>query len=718
VKRAVAGSSAATEADVQLQRLRASLRRLDPTQIQEIVGQKESRLRRLLRLKRSRMRAELTEKATALGVQLPPSFYDDRDPDEDDGEAGGGADGVGAAGDGDGEPGAGRHSGAGGDRGDGSGSDTDGGEDDDDDDDASFFANPAALARWSDEGDAPGLPNVPLFTGFVSLPPAIVALSESVGKATGDLVQPAAAPAAAGAAAQSCGDGKAAVGSATATATPAAPGGQRSSHASRRATSNGTARLRGSSSVSGALGSQSTTALIDASGKDRMVGGARAGKDKLKARSYNALIAFLEAWKKPLGQLPSRAVNDICTAVSAIDLVSNWTARLQEVADNSSAQAVGRILVHYSRKAMATWRSDLGALCETFPLEGMVTLTYVAPGRAAAAAGLRINDVVWACDGDRVRSKEELLHALAARKPGQIITLTLINDAQSVIEAAPSGDESIFIHRRAQFRVLRERIDVNQVRKVRVRLGAQGLGSAVVAKLRSLANGVVYYRDVRRYNRSYAHKKRWFSEGNDDDEAGGGAAGGRGTASEPPDVASPAAIRFRRALQRQQQVQGGAKGSAAAPAVGTPKQSTRGSVGGSGAAAAPSARATLAAAAAQQPAHYGSSANPSLSVGALALQAQEHHSAATNALIPTVFRVRAQAVMSRQLVAGATAALAESADGAIAAGAGTALDAAENEEDAARFDIKPPKVPIELRCVETGVRYVYDCLSFSLTTFP
>ena len=730
----VAGGGGLTRAQAALL---SKLKPLDPVQVQKIVRSKERLLRRLLRAKRSLMKQDLVTKAHLLGVALPSSYTMQpntttvtgsdgititvvnenagEDDDEDDiagGAAGGagagysssddensddekqmllpamraayngslgngagttaaiangGANTAAASGAGKGANGAAAANASAGDAFDGNN------DADDDDDDADGLLS-------TKEGFVAGMSGVPLFTGLITLPHNIAALCDqdkskagantSSTATTSTALVPASASAASNTNTSNDANNNVSANAANAGSNSTATAGGKG----------------GKGKGKHALSSASSKTLIEggnAKDKDRLVGGARGGTDKLKSRAYSALIAFLESWKRPLGQLPSRAVNDICTAVSAIDLVSNWTARLQEVADNSSAQAVGRILVHYSRKAKASWRPDLGALFETFPLEGMVTLTFVAPRRAAAAAGLRTNDVLWACDGERVRTKEDLAHLIAQKPPGVVVTLTVVADSQSVVDAPPPpGDESVFVHRRAQFRVLRERVEAGQVRKVRVKLGALGLGSGVVAKLRSLASGVVYYKDVRTYAKAAALKKRLIAEGNDndDDDDGGGSSysSKRGSVSAGGKAgASPPAARFRRALQS------------------TNANANTGHHG-----------------------HgyiHGHSAVSGGAMSVLAEQAQLSHSAAATALIPSVFRVRAQAILARQQLTGATAALATdltatgahaAAAAAVAAAAAASASAAADEADAARFVIAPPKVPDELRCVEAGVRYV------------
>jgi hypothetical protein len=255
--------------------------------------------------------------------------------------------------------------------------------------------------------------------------------------------------------------------------------------------------------------------------------------------SQQALMRFSSFWKRDAASsAPSQAQADISTAASAVGLVLNWTERLYAVTRASSALGIGRLLRWYSIKALGHLHADLAVSASTYPLEGFVTLTGTVPGRAAARAGLKKDDVLWTVNGVRVRNKDELFAMVGAKKPGSVVTVTVIEGAPAAmaeiakeyvddveaVEAAAAAaaqtqaqqsrgsssyvtqtvatdtvSQQVFLCRRAQARALHDLVNRQRLVSYKVTLDADGLSRRGFDKLTALSNSIVYFRDVLKY---------------------------------------------------------------------------------------------------------------------------------------------------------------------------------------------------------------------------
>lgn len=78
-----------------------------------------------------------------------------------------------------------------------------------------------------------------------------------------------------------------------------------------------------------------------------------------------ALTRFVEAFKKPRVEDDSKEARDLFTAVTAVQLVSNWTEKVQAVAENHGVAEVARRLMAESQREVNAWQLELGATYET-----------------------------------------------------------------------------------------------------------------------------------------------------------------------------------------------------------------------------------------------------------------------------------------------------------------------------------------------------------------
>jgi two-component system NtrC family sensor kinase len=104
----------------------------------------------------------------------------------------------------------------------------------------------------------------------------------------------------------------------------------------------------------------------------------------------------------------------------------------------------------YNIVQKATWsRMDDGVFWKTTP-QGLVA-SRVAPGGPEARAGVRDGDVLLAVDGEEVLSASRLESLLAARRPGDRLTYTLLRENERraldvVVRPVPQGNVSAFYY--------------------------------------------------------------------------------------------------------------------------------------------------------------------------------------------------------------------------------------------------------------------------------
>ena len=69
----------------------------------------------------------------------------------------------------------------------------------------------------------------------------------------------------------------------------------------------------------------------------------------------------------------------------------------------------------------------------------------VAPGSPAAAAGVRVGDVILTLDGSSIPDANKLLQVLAKRQPGDKVKLGLLRDRKTLeVEVVLASRESLF----------------------------------------------------------------------------------------------------------------------------------------------------------------------------------------------------------------------------------------------------------------------------------
>ena len=226
-------------------------------------------------------------------------------------------------------------------------------------------------------------------------------------------------------------------------------------------------------------------------------------RSRLRHRAQAALRAFVNHWKRPLPKEASRAVTDLATAVAAVDLITTWTQRVFDVANQSSSQLIGRLVVRRSKERLLSMVGDLGVSCAMGPTEGYLHLSEVIPDRAAHRAGFRAGDVVVQLGPIQLVSAEAFRFAVQQAISGDDIDATFIQGSRTVMSMVAGPAETAFAFRKRQGKLLRQRLEQGQVSSVKVTVGAIGLGAQYVARVRRLASGVVFLADVRRYVRAY-----------------------------------------------------------------------------------------------------------------------------------------------------------------------------------------------------------------------
>ncbi len=193
----------------------------------------------------------------------------------------------------------------------------------------------------------------------------------------------------------------------------------------------------------------------------------------LRHRAQAALRQFLGAWKKPLSAQPSRAAMDISTAAAAVDLITNWSMRVQEVAQNSSAKAIARLLVRRSKRMVHSWIAEIGAIFEAAPTDGFVTVQETHADRPAHLAGLRKGDVIIAINDTPVSTPEAVRRAVQSCLPGDAAAVTIIQGSRTIMGQVPGVHENVSVFRKVQGRQLRVKIEAGQTCTVSLTMGAQ-----------------------------------------------------------------------------------------------------------------------------------------------------------------------------------------------------------------------------------------------------
>jgi len=91
-------------------------------------------------------------------------------------------------------------------------------------------------------------------------------------------------------------------------------------------------------------------------------------------------------------------------------------------------------VVEISAVELEPWHQPRVAVPHRLPVWGAVVLE-VAPGSAAAAAGIQEGDVIVALDGERLVSPHLLVEMIARRAPGDEVELTIYRVASSASRA-------------------------------------------------------------------------------------------------------------------------------------------------------------------------------------------------------------------------------------------------------------------------------------------
>jgi S1-C subfamily serine protease len=115
--------------------------------------------------------------------------------------------------------------------------------------------------------------------------------------------------------------------------------------------------------------------------------------------------------------------DDLAAAVTAVELIQNWTDRVQASVVEAKVGAVAEQLIRNAKTRLVGLEPLLGCKFATSTrFTDKTEIIQVLPHRAGANAGLREGDVVSEINGKAVPTKERFRTEVSRYHPGDVLT--------------------------------------------------------------------------------------------------------------------------------------------------------------------------------------------------------------------------------------------------------------------------------------------------------